>query len=605
MSADPLIYSLERITDYRDFERFCSAFLAGCGYPGIDPLGGTGDEGRDAIVREDSAGRNVGFAYTVRSDWRTKLASDCKRVREKGHGPDIFVFVTTESLSAPEKDFAYSFVAEKFGWTLDLFDMERLRAQLVGRLSHLIAQHPSIFPPPFFPQRGGQSIAPSADTLIIDHVAQDHALATWLSRRLTLAGYRTWCQGTAPLAGENEDETVRKLLEMRGQYYLPVMSDSSVSADMFMERCVIASNRENFVLPCAASKYQTATVPSRLATLMPADFRKAWSQGLCDVLSKLIAIGIRPSLSADRGRQIALGDYLPSRVTTATPEPVFSNIFALQLPKAMLLFDLQRPLSESEAVELRKRWAFVEMNPSCLVAFAPPPKGALPIVERQFIPEFGWSGFRVRDGKKTEDLAKDLTRRSLDAVCAQKGLIYCENRQLFYFPEHESGAWKQAIEHVDGRATTVNLNGARTKGYGEHASPFLYQLAPIFRPQAEDDGTWTVAVRIYIRTTALDGTVYEGKEIGRRRKVVSKSWWNKEWLARLLGVVQALETSPGRIQVGEGVRALVLLTKPLSWQCPVGLDVLALSGMSDIGEEMAANRLREDDDDDLAEDTAA
>jgi hypothetical protein len=378
-----------------------------------------------------------------------------------------------------------------------------------------------------------------------------------------------------------------------------------VSSEMFLERCVIASTRKNFVLPCTASDYPIASVPSRLAKLIPADFRSAWSRGLDDVLAKLTASGISPSLSADRGRQIALGDYLPSRVTTGKPEPVFANIFALRLPKSMLLYDLQRPLSETETLELRKRWAFAEMNASCLVAFTPPPKGALPAVESQFIPEFGWADFKVRDGKKTEDLAKDLTRRSLNVVCAQKGLKYCENRRLCYFPEHESGAWNQSITHVDGRTTTVQLNGTRTKGYGDHASPFTYQLAPLFRPQKEEDGTWTVAVRIYIRTTAIDGTIYEGKEIGRRRKVVSKSWWNKEWLARLLGVVQALETAPGRIQVGEGARALVLETKPLSWQCPVGLDVLALSGISDIGEEMAANRAREDDDDDSAEDAAA
>jgi hypothetical protein len=96
-----------------------------------------------------------------------KLASDCKRVHEKGHDPDVFVFVCTEALSASEKDFAHKSVAEKYNWTLDLFDLERLRVQLVGPQRHLIAQHPSIFTPPFFPQRGGQSIAESRDTLLI------------------------------------------------------------------------------------------------------------------------------------------------------------------------------------------------------------------------------------------------------------------------------------------------------------------------------------------------------------------------------------------------------------------------------------------------------
>ena len=91
--------------------------------------------------------------------------------------------------------------------------------------------------------------------------------------------------------------------------------------------------------------------------------------------------------------------------------------------------------------------------------------------------------------------------------------------------------------------------------------------------------------------------MFEGKEIGRRRKIVSKSWWNKEWLARLLGVVQALETSEGRIEIGEGTRAVVMQTRPLSWECPVGLDVTALSGMSDIGQEIAQYRTRDDDED--------
>src|ERR1700730_8254934 len=95
MSADAIVYCLERVSDYRDFERLCSAFLAGAGYPGIDPLGGTGAEGRDAIIRDDGTGRKIVFAYTVRSDWRAKLAYDCKRVHEMGHAPSLIVFVCT------------------------------------------------------------------------------------------------------------------------------------------------------------------------------------------------------------------------------------------------------------------------------------------------------------------------------------------------------------------------------------------------------------------------------------------------------------------------------------------------------------------------------
>ncbi len=220
MSADRLTYCLERISSYRDFERLCTALLAGSDYPGIDPLGGTGDGGRDAIVRSDGNGQKIVFAYTVRGDWRVKLKHDCLRVRELKHNPDVFVFVCTEALNASEKDGAYRMVAQEFGWKLDLFDLERLRALLAGSQRHLVAQHSSIFAPPFFPQSGGESLSESRDTLVIDHIDADHALATWLSRRLTLAGFRTWCRGTAPLAGENPDDSVRQLIELRTKQYL-------------------------------------------------------------------------------------------------------------------------------------------------------------------------------------------------------------------------------------------------------------------------------------------------------------------------------------------------------------------------------------------------
>jgi hypothetical protein len=174
MAADPIIYCLEHVTDYRDFERFCSVLLANASYPGIDPLGGTGDEGRDAIIWCDATGRKITFAYTVRADWRAKLASDCKQVQAKGHAPQVFVFVCTEALSASEKDFAQKFVADRYSWTLDLFDLERLRVQVAGPQRFLIEQHPSIFPPRFFPQQG-ISIAYNADTPFVKHAAAEQA----------------------------------------------------------------------------------------------------------------------------------------------------------------------------------------------------------------------------------------------------------------------------------------------------------------------------------------------------------------------------------------------------------------------------------------------
>lgn len=598
MSADRIVYCLERVSDYRDFERLCSAILAGTDYPGIDPLGGTGDGGRDAIIRTDSSGRRIVFAYTVRGDWDTKLKSDCKRVKELGHNPSVFVFVCTEALNAAEKDRAHDLVSKNYGWTLDLYDLERLRVQLVSPQRHLLAQHPSIFTPPFFPQSGGQSLAESRDTILIDHVDADHALATWLSRRLTLAGYRTWCRGTAPMAGEDPDNSVRKLIELRGCQYLPVVSEASLADALFLERCALAAAKESFVLPCSCTSGLDPRLPSRMKSVAAANFAGSWNDGLAQVLARMATLGIRPDLEGDLGKQIALRDYLPIRVTVAKPEPVYANMFALQLPAAMLIHDLTRSLTEAETAELRGRWAFVELSPGRLVSFSSRPQGSLPLRDHRQHTEFSWADSSHREGKRSEDLAKELVRRSLELVCMQKGLKYCDDREVFYFPERDDGEWNQPFRHVDGRPTRVQLTGERNKTRGDNVQTTLYQLAPRFRPQREADGTWNVVLNIYVRVTDANGKPYEFKEIARRRKAVTKGWWNNHFLARMLGIIQALETRAGHIEVGEGKRAVVVDTAPLCWQCPVGLDVEALSRQADLGEELAAYRTRDDEESD-------
>lgn len=596
MSADRIVYCLERVSDYRDFERLCSALLAGTDYPGIDPLGGTGDGGRDAIVRTDASGRRIVFAYTVRGDWETKLKSDCKRVQELDHNPSIFVFVCTEALNASDKDRAHELIAKKFGWTLDLYDLERLRAQLVSPQRHLLAQHPSIFTPPFFPRSGGQSLAESRDTILIDHVDADHALASWLSRRLTLAGYRTWCRGTAPLAGEDPDAGIRKLIDLRGCQYLPVVSEASLADELFLERCALAAGKESFVLPCSCVGHLNQRLPSRMRSVVAANFAGSWNEGLANALARLAMLGIRPELEGDLGKQIALRDYLPSRVTVAKPEPVYANMFSLHLPSTMLITELTRSLTTAEATDLRGKWAFVELTPDQLVSFSPHPPGNLPLRNHRQHQEFSWLDIPHKGGKPTEDLAKELARRSLEVICYQKGLKYCDDRKVFYFPERDKGEWNQPYRHVDGRSTRVQLTGERNRTRGDTVQTTLYQLAPRFRPQREADGTWSVVLNIYIRVTDINGKIFEGKEIARRRKGVTKGWWNNHFLARMLGIIQALETRVGHIEVGEGKRAVVVDTAPLCWQCPIGLDVEALSGQVDLGEELAAFRTRDDED---------
>ena len=374
MSADPIIYCLQELTDYRQFERLCSDVMAGSGYTNIEPLGGTSDRGRDALHISRSDPNDVAiFAYSVRSDWHQKLLEDCKRIKEEQHILRTLVFVCTSTITASQKDTAKEEVRESFGWGLELFDLERLRVRLASDLRHLTAQNPSIFCPPWFPSRGGLSIAESRDTLVIDHVAHDHAMATWLARRMHLAGYRTWCYGTAPLAGESADESVRLLIEKRAIQYLPILSSPAVEDVDLMGRCGLACGIDGLMIPCWSTVIESSALTTRVRTLTPVRFDKRWSVGLSSLLDTLQAKGVAANIDKVRGRAMALRSYVPEPVTRHKPERIFANVFQVSVPPAVIVCELEEGVSDERLAQLRRELGFrtsLTVETACIRASA-------------------------------------------------------------------------------------------------------------------------------------------------------------------------------------------------------------------------------------------
>jgi hypothetical protein len=106
---------------------------------------------------------------------------------------------------------------------------------------------------------------------------------------------------------------------------------------------------------------------------------------------------------------------------------------------------------------------------------------------------------------------------------------------------------------------------------------------------------------IYVRVTDLAGKPYELKDIIRRRKNVTKNWWNKEWLARTIGIMQALKSDSDQdhIIIGTDKHQVVVGTNPLAWECPVSIDVEAVDRIGDFQEEISSVKAGASQDDDF------
>lgn len=598
MSANPIIYCLENLTDYRQFERLCSDLMAGSGFSQIDPIGGTNDKGRDAIYTSKENDEFTIFAYTVRSDWFVKLKQDCKRIREETHNPDCVVFVCTSDLSGNDKDNAKDEIKREFGWKLEIFDIERIRVLLTGQLRHLLAQHPAIFCPPWFPVRGGLSIAECRDTIVIDHLPNDHSLATWLSRKLAISGYKTWCYGLAPLVGEDKDDSINVLIEQRAIQYIPIITRESFTNTDFIGRISSTIRTDSFVMPCWSEDLKDIAHNSKVLLLEPAKFHSSWSSGLDHILSQLKARKINPTIDPTRGVSVALKAYMPEPVVKAVSERVYSNVFSVTVPKSILICELENELGDIEIEDLRKNWAFSMVSAKKFLSFDYPPSH-LQLIQSQRIPEYAWNSFPWREGKNSIDVVKELVKRSLNVACSMRGLEICSNRHVYYFKEKDGKQHNISFVHVDGRKTNVAVTGTIQDGWGDRATHFRYQLSPKFRVHLDEDKMFWVMIQIYIRVTDLNGVPYEGKEIIRKRKKVAKSWWNKQWLARTIGIMQGLANTDGNhfIEIGtEGKRKVIISTKPLDWECPVAIDIDAVERIGDFQEEMASARYFENDD---------
>ena len=592
MSADPIVYCLERLTDYAQFERLATDLMAGTDFPGIEPLGGTGDGGRDALHVHRTDGTVRVFAYSVRDDWEAKLRADCKRIAEGGHEADEVVFVSPRAMPVQRKERLRAELGAAYGWGTEFYDIERIRALLVGPLKTLIGQHPSIFVSPWFERRGGEVVSLAERNLVVvDHLAGDHAFAGWLFSRLSAAGYSVWCRGLAPLAGEDAHESISAIVRQRAVRYVPVLSVGSLDDSDLRSRMAIAATDAGRVVPCWLDDLTASAFDSQMARLVPARFDSGWARGLEAVTRHLELGGVPRPLEAGTGCRIALGTYQAEPLIRQEPERVYANVFEVEVPSSVHVYRV-KPRGAELGAALGRRWAHVRRR-DLVLSFARAPADAP--VRRWH--EYNWPSYGERFGLKTVDLMKMLVKRSLFVACYDAGFEWCEDRFTFFLDER--GRTRHGYQDVDGRYTWVSLTGERTHVSGERRSKYRYQLGPVFRVAVDDDSV-SVRVSFYVRVTDEKGDPLDVKMIPSRRKRVTKNWWNRQWLQRTLGVMQLIAGDTGidgQITVGKGREAVKVNVKPLSWDCPVSIDVEALDRVGDFQEELASARERGEEED--------
>ncbi len=583
MPVDSIRYCLERATDAAAFEALCCDILSRDQYGSIEPIGGTGDGGRDAVYTpHDARGTQTVLAFSLRKDWKTKLREDCRRVHQMGHTCCRIVFAFVKQPTPTERDSAIDEVNRDFGWELELYGLERLRVQLSGRSSDLLSSYPSLFPPRFFANVGGELVEKEQrDIILIDHVSSDFAFSSWLARRLEIAGYKVCCLGLAPFGGLNLDESMRTLISRRAVKHVVVLSNAGVADSDFRGRCEASASITNCILPVQLEAIPAGVLSKRVCGIMPIDFAAGWAPGLSSLLRVLTKQGIPMSWDVQSGRMTALSSIIPEPLTKDEPEELYSNAFpVLSVPESILTVPLRRQPNPAQLQDLRDKWAFVLVG-STAISFQSPPEHDLIDRARRFAEALHLHQ-REYSGRATYELVCELIRRCMELACYRRGLRWCPDRQLVYFPY--DGKYSRRISYCDvsGKNLNTGVTGRKSlfRPGPQPNEVYRYAVSPrFFASGIREINSWEVRLRLALRVTDDAGTPHSGRSVTTRRKAAAKNWFNQHWFAKTLAVMQHIGDDCGNVVIGNGGQRVQVSSAPKSWTCPVSIDSAAIDRM--------------------------
>lgn len=342
-------------------------------------------------------------------------------------------------------------------------------------------------------------------------------------------------------------------------------------------------------IPALAKEIDERNLDSETRGLELARFDRGWAPALSQVEQVLRSINC-PRVS-EGGRDLALRSYYPDSLVLAEPEQLASNVFQVsRLPEVIHRFESRKPLPSYDGLE--RRWSFRKTDENTYLSFHRPP---VEMVREYGIAECGgavWSSVKELDGVRVDYLLVELLKKSLYAECRRRGLAFCRQSRLVYFP---AGLFKNdnlRFKTLSGTPTFFSVTGER-KWRRDGANPYRYHVAPEFYIIRDSDDSWEVALRVRVRITHADGAVPTGKGVNKRRKKLCKNWWNQQWLNKVVGIAYFLAEGESQIVIGDGPRNRLLIeASPQTWEISVRLNEEALAGDLSDTDEWEGSRLQ-------------
>ena len=416
------------------------------------------------------------------------------------------------------------------------------------------------------------------DHIFISYATEQSALCDWLARKLAAEGYALWYDRLKLLGGEDWPSDIDKAIKERSFRMLALLSRDSVSkpnptGEWLTGRAVGRElGVDDFLISLNTDGLSPLEIPWNLQTINYIPFHPSWAKGLEQLLKKLESIDAPRVLP--EGRQLAIQSTSVNAVVSQEPELLMSNCFRTeQLPRFVRKYQTNRRMHMGKRREIRQAWACWDTTPFQVLAFHEPPDDVAEKYSLRFVKEFPVIDVDSIERIATRNLVVRLIHRSLEQLMKSKGMACYEKSGEWYLPQGLLQGGRVGFKGLDGKSSWFSGVGERRFPTRNGGEVYRYHISPSFALDRTDTLPSTLSLRIRVYFTDEQGRPLPRSKIPSRRKHLCKWWFNHEWSARILGMMQFLSDETQVLRCGpDGEQQLIIDSMPMTVTSTKGIN---------------------------------
>lgn len=434
------------------------------------------------------------------------------------------------------------------------------------------------------------------DLVFVSHAnPEDNEFSRWVTLKLASLGYRTWCDVTRLLGGEDFWNDIERAIRDDAFKVLYVLSKDSNHKPGSLKELKVAqsvqakSKLPDFVIPLRIDDLPFDEINIELSRVNAVDFSESWATGLKQLIAKLEKDQTPKDarFGPDTVRAWWENETATGSGLSESDESHFSNWFRIRLPDHIYVHTIGGLFAGDP------EFGFPTLFRKGLLTFAPAEDlaaglGTLHVQATVKIPtrEFLHDGDR-EETTENRNAVTAFIRSAWQLLAASRGLSayqMANDQPAYYFKSDNLKESEVKFTGVGGRRGRRALMGYKTTLKGKRHWHFGVSAQPAVHPEP------MLMFKNHVVFSDDGLKIWEDspERMHKARRSQCKQWWNDDWRDRLLASLawMAGEKSVLELPLGASVSGLMSLA-PIEFVSPLLLDEEAHTKDAEIGDSEA------------------